>query len=94
MATGTRIGRTVVKTWCKCCIVTDNNKVIEETIVLMGRYGDCTRAQNAVRKLLNNQRVLVQEIWFEKFYASMPLEKFIENADIPECSAEEESENN
>lgn len=81
MGMSTRIGRRVTVTKCDCMIVDESNDVSEEQVVLYGDYNDMTRAQNAVRKKLQNNRVLVKAIHQSYFYASMPIEKFLDEAD-------------
>ena len=53
----------------------------ETTVELYGDYSDITRATNACSKKLGCKRVLVKSVKLDAFYASMPLEKFIAEAD-------------
>lgn len=84
-----RIGRSITVMVCDCIIVDKNNTTHEETVKLYGDLGDAKRAQNAVRKKLDNSRVLVKNWHKESFYASMKLEDFIKQATITEHEPEE-----
>lgn len=80
----TRVGRNVKVTTCECLVVDENNDTHKQTITLYGDYSDITRAQNRVRKELQNRRVLVTGISQDSFYVSMPIEEFIKNGQITE----------
>lgn len=81
MGLKTRIGRRVVKTTCECVVFDKTKKMRETNVELYGDYSDITRATNACIKRLGCKRVLVKSVKLDAFYASMPLEKFIAEAD-------------
>ena len=81
MGLKTRIGRRVVKTACECVVFDKKNKMRETVVELYGDYSNITRATNACSKKLGCKRVLVKSVKLDAFYASMPLEKFIAEAD-------------
>lgn len=89
MGASNRIGRSITVMVCDCIVVEKDNTTHEMTVKLYGDLGDVTRAQNAVRKKLDNPRVLVKSWHKESFYASMKLEDFVNQATITEHEPEE-----
>lgn len=89
MSANNRIGRNISVMICDCIVVERDNTTHEETVKLYGNFSDVTRAQNAVRKKLNNSRVLVKNWHKESFYASMNLEDFIKQASITDHEPQE-----
>ena len=81
MGMSNRIGRRVMTTTCDCLIVDKNNNTSQETVILYGNYTDPTRATNACKKKLGVKRLLVQGIQSTTKYYSMPVDKFITEAD-------------
>lgn len=82
MGMNTRVGRRIVVTHCKCLVVMKNDKDVKRMEVdLYGDYSDITRATNACVKKLKSKRVLIESIQQDSFYASMPVETFVKNAD-------------
>ena len=77
----TRIGRNVVSTTCECIIVNKDNNTEKKTVTLAGDYSNEVRATNACKKKLGVKRLLVQNISTDTCYYSMPIEKFVKNAD-------------
>ena len=71
----TSISRTVVKTICDAKVIAENNDIISQEIVLYGDYDENT-AQRAARKMLKNERILVESVKHESFSGTMSLEKF------------------
>lgn len=76
----TSIGRTVIQTICEVQFVDENNDVREDTITIFGDY-DINSAQNAARKKLENNRVIVESVRHKSFYGTMTLEKFAEDCE-------------
>ena len=76
----TSIGRTVIETICEVQFVDENNDVREDTITVYGDY-DINSAQNAVRKKLNNNRLIVERVTHRSFYGKMTLEKFAQECE-------------
>ncbi len=76
----TTFARTVVETICEVKYVDENNDVKSDTITIYGNY-DIDGAQNAARKKLNNNRLIVESVKHKSFYGSMSLEKFAENCE-------------
>lgn len=74
----TSISRTVVKTICDAKVIAENNDIIAQEIVLYGDYDENT-AQRAARKMLRNERILVESVKHESFYGTMSLEDFANN---------------
>ena len=70
-----KIARTVVKTFCECQYIGQNNDKQEAEIVLYGDY-DIETAQRACKKVLNAKGCIVTNVKHESFYGSMSLEKF------------------
>ena len=92
MGMSTRIGRKVTVTTCTCVIV-NGRDVEHEEVELYGDYNDVTRATNAVRKKLGTQQVLVESVKHRSAYYSMPIEKFVQEADqVTERKAFDEEE--
>lgn len=77
-----RIGRTFYKTYCDCWYIDGNNEVRPLEYVLDGYYNDAIRAQTAIAKELGQTSVAVKNITHKSFYASMPVESFLELADF------------
>lgn len=80
------ISRTVVKTYCEVKFVDDNNDIQETEIMLWGDYS-IDGAQNAARKVLENNRLIVESVRHESFYGKMSMEQF---AELCEKSKEKE----
>ena len=78
-----RIGRRVYKTVCQCVVFDADNNRKEIEVEVWGEY-DVTRAEKKAREVTGIKRLLVNSVRIENFYASMPLEKFVELADITE----------
>lgn len=76
-----RIGRRVYKTICACEYYDDNNEKQEMEVELWGEYG-IDRAEKHARQQAGNNRLAVRSVKVESFYASMPLETFVKNADV------------
>lgn len=76
----TSIARTVIKTICEVQYVDDNNDTKEAVVEVYGDY-DINSAQNAVRKKLNNNRLIVERVRHESFYGKMTLEKFAQECE-------------
>lgn len=83
-----RIGRTFYKTYCDCLYIDTNNEPQQMEYVLDGYYNDCIRAQVEIAKSLGQTSVMVRIITHRAFYASMSIEKFLQNVDF--ISEEEE----
>lgn len=81
MGMSTRIGRNIVSTTCECIIVNKDNNAEKKTVTLAGDYSNEVRATNACKKKLKVRRLLVQNISTNIRYYSMPIEKFVKNAD-------------
>lgn len=71
-----RIGRRIKKTTCKCKVVNADKSISETTVVLFGHLS-LDRAQNAARRELGNNRVLVESVEYSDFYCSMTVKDFI-----------------
>ena len=69
------IARTIVQTFCEVEYVDENNNIIPTTVKLWGNYSLDT-AQNAVRKALENNRVIVKTVRHTSFYGKMTMEEF------------------
>lgn len=74
----TSISRTVIKTICDAKVIDENNDIVKQEIVLFGDYDENT-AQRAARKMLHNERILVESVSHESFYGTMTLEDFANN---------------
>ena len=74
----TSISRTIIKTICDAKVVDNNNDIHEQVIILFGDYDENT-AQRAARKMLQNERILVESVRHESFYGTMSLEDFAKN---------------
>lgn len=77
-----RIGRTFYKTYCDCLYIDSNNEPKPLEYVLDGYYNNCIRAQAEIAKALGQTSVMVRNITHRAYYASMSIEKFLENADF------------
>lgn len=88
MTMSTRIGRTVNVCTCKCIVVDAQNNMTHETVKLYGDYTIDKRIQNAVKRKLGNDRVLVESYTKEKYFASMSMEKFLKEAESVEKKEE------
>ncbi len=75
-----RIGRRIYKTRCECEFYDDNNERQETVVELWGEYG-VDRAEKYARQEVGNNRLIVKSVKVTSFYASMPLETFVKNAD-------------
>ena len=73
-------GRTVVETHCEVKYIDENNDVQREKVVLFGNY-TLESAQNAARKAMKNNRVLVEKVSHKSYYGVISMEKFAENCD-------------
>lgn len=82
MSMSTRIGRYINVVTCNCVVVDEQNNVTHEQVKLYGDYTIEKRIQNAVKRKLGNERVLVESHQKDTYYASMPIEKFIKEADV------------
>lgn len=76
-----RIGRSIKTTICTCKIVNDDMSISDEEVKVSGKLS-LDRAQNAVRKMLNNPKVLVESVKYEEFYCSMSIDEFIAHGAI------------
>ncbi len=77
-----RIGRTFYKTYCDCLYIDNNNEPKTMEYVLNGYFNDCIRAQAEVAKSLGQTAVMVRNITHRAYYASMSIEKFLDNVDF------------
>lgn len=77
-----RIGRTIYTTHCEGIGFDENNNVININVDILGNINDIKRANGIVRHKLNNNRITLKSISATSRHYSMPLEKFIEQADI------------
>lgn len=77
-----RIGRTFYRTYCDCLYIDSDNEPKPLEYVLDGYYNDAIRAQAEVAKCLGQTTVMVRNITHRAYYASMPIEKFLEHADF------------
>lgn len=77
----TRINRTVYKNVCDCLVVNSDNTTTHEEVIIYGNYADMTRLQNAIKRKLNNERVLLEHVNCKKYNCSMPVEKFFSSCD-------------
>lgn len=67
--------RTVVKTICEVKFVDENNDVQSTTVEIFGNY-TIDGAQNAARKTLKNNRLIVESVKHTSYYGKMTLEQF------------------
>lgn len=81
MGMSNRIGRKVTENVCHCIVVDKHNNTTRQDVVLYGDYSNDVRANNAVRRKLHSTRVLIESVETREFYASMPIEQFIKDAD-------------
>lgn len=82
----TSFARTVVKTICEVKYVDENNDVQNATIELYGDY-NIDGAQNAARKKLENNRLVVAKVTHKSYYGKMSMqdfEKYCEKANFKE----------
>lgn len=82
MSVNNRIGRTITVMVCECVVIEGHNKPRDVTVKLYGDYADSDRAQSAVARKLGTKRVLLKSWRKESFYASMPINEFVEHATI------------
>lgn len=82
MGKSDRIGRSVRENTCHCVILAKDNTMTRQDVVLYGDYRNETRMNNAVRrKLPKGTRFLVEKMDTREFFASMPIDKFLRDAD-------------
>lgn len=81
MGMSKRIGRRIRENTCHCVILDDDNNISRVDVILYGEYGNETRRENAVRKKLQRKRFMIESMDTRDMYVSMPVEKFIEDAD-------------
>ena len=84
-----RIGRTIEKHVCKIQYVTEDNSIKEKEVIVWGHLPPKSIDRKLAR-ITGYDRLLVTEISTERFYASMPIEQFIENATIIESQTKED----
>lgn len=79
---GNRIGRLIEKTTCKGTYYTKDNRKQDFQVSVWGHH-DVVRMTRKVRNILQTDRFLIdpESLKYDEFWASMPLEKFVENAD-------------
>lgn len=73
-------GRTVIMTICEVRYVDENNEVQKGTVTVYGNY-NLNSAQNAARKALNNNRVIVESVKHKSFYGTISMESFAKNCE-------------
>lgn len=81
MGMKTRIGRRIVTTICDCSYIDDGHNVKHATVKIGGDYYDLKRARNACAKKLGVPNLMVEHMEQKAYYASMPMEKFLQEAD-------------
>lgn len=81
MGMSNRIGRRIMTTICDCLVSDKDKNISQVTVTLHGNYSDPTRATNACKKKLGVKRLLVQGIETDVKYYSMPIDKFVTEAD-------------
>lgn len=86
----TRIGRNVKTTKCKGTYYDKNNNKWPFDVTVYGQY-DIDQLTRKVGRLLKTNRLLIdpESIEYDSFWASMPVDKFVEMADIVEHEIEE-----
>ena len=85
LVSANRIGRTIVKNYCTIQYVTDDNEIKEEVVEVWGHLPPKS-IDRKIARITGHERLLVTSIKTETFYASMPIETFIENATVIEQS--------
>lgn len=75
-----RLGRTIYVTHCTGIGFDENNELFNVEVDISGNITDLARANNKVRKKLNNDKILIKEIVTTSKYYSMTEEEFIEHA--------------
>ena len=81
MGMNTRIVRRIVYTICDCSYIDDGNNVKHATVKLGGDYYYLERARNACAKKLGVPNLMVEHMEQKAYYASMPMDKFLQEAD-------------
>lgn len=71
-----RIGRRITQTECTCKVIGDDGTLQDVHVSVQGKLS-LDRAQNAARKKLGNNKLLVESIEYDSFYCSMSVEDFI-----------------
>lgn len=84
-----RIGRTIERHECKIQYVTAENEIKEDSVTVWGHLPPKS-IDKKLSRITGHDRLLVTEISTERFYASMPIEEFIEHASIIERPNEED----
>lgn len=76
-----RIGRNIRVTYCRGFFY---NTAFEKTGFFIKLWGDYNleKATQEVAKKLGTQRLLIEDVEYTSFYASMPIDKFVENCDV------------
>lgn len=77
-----RLGRTVYVTHCVGIGFDENNEPFDVDIDILGKVSSLDLANTKVRKRLQNNKVLINEISTTSKYYSMTVEEFIENATL------------
>lgn len=77
-----RLGRTVYVTHCVGIGFDENNEPFDVDVNIMGKVSSLDLANTKVRKKLNNNKILINEISTTSKYYSMTVEEFIENASM------------
>ena len=76
-----RVGRRIFVTHCVGVMFDDNNDMHDFAYDIVGNITSPKRATNIIKKRLNLDRVLVKQVSVTSKFYSMPVQKFIENAD-------------
>ena len=79
---GNRIGRLIERTTCTGTYYTKDNSKQDFKLSVWGNY-DVNQMTRKVRNILKTDRFLIDpdSLTYDEFWASMTLDKFVENAD-------------
>lgn len=84
--TNGRIGRTITRTYCSCSVVVEKGSERKTEYFAETLYGsyNLQRAQKELRRRKHDSTINVHSVDVESGYYSMPLETFLEHAELTE----------
>lgn len=76
----TSISRTIIKTICEVTYYDENNERYNETITVYGNY-DIEHVTKPLSEIIGTNRLIVESIKHQSFYARMSMEAFAKLSD-------------